>query len=240
MMRIALLFALLLLSVEVFAQKVIVRKRTVDGQVQTEEQMTETPPDDRQEKLALKFNIASMAIGEFALSLEYLVSDWLTIEGGAGMLTSNYLSDAIFDNPFGFNNVFGDVLYCEYCDYEYENAVSTFLRVKFFPNQDALDDGVYLALTYNNRPYSGIASVPDGLETIPWKYTSNDFGVVYGRQWDLGTSIMMEAFYGGGIRFSDIIAPYEIYDIPNNRIDSYPQEETSIFFMLGFQLGYLF
>ncbi len=240
MMRIALLFALLLLSVEVFAQKVIVRKRTVDGQVQTEEQMTETPPDYRQENLVLKFNIASMAIGEYGLSLEYLVNDWLTIEGGAGLLTNNYLSTAFFDNPFGFNNVFGDALYCEFCDYEYQNAVSTFLRVKFFPNEDALDDGVYFALTYNNRPYSGIASVPDGLETIPWKYTSNDFGVVYGRQWDLGTSIMMEAFYGGGIRFSDIIAPYEIYDIPNNRIDSYPQEETSIFFMLGFQLGYLF
>lgn len=235
-----LLLALLLLGVDVFAQKVIVRKRSVDGQVQTEETMTEAPIDSRQENWALKFNVTSMAIGEFGLSVEYLVNDWLTIEGGAGLLTNNYLSDAIFDNPFGFNNVFSDALYCEFCDYEYENAVSTFLRVKFFPNEDALDDGVYLALTYNNRPYSGMASVPDGVGSIPWKYTSNDFGAVFGRQYDVGAHMMMEYFFGAGIRFSDNIAPYEIYNFPYNQINSYPQEETSIFFVLGFQLGYLF
>lgn len=118
--------------------------------------------------------------------------------------------------------------------------MSTFLRVKFFPDEDGLDEGGYFAITNNNRPYNGSACSLGGSEDVDWKNTNNDIGVIYGIQWDLGASMLLEAFYGGGIRFSDIIAPYEIYDIPNNRIDSYPQEETSIFFMLGFQLGYLF
>lgn len=235
-----LLLALLLLGVDVFAQKVIVRKRSVNGQVQTEETMTEAPTDSRHENWALKFNVTSMAIGEFGLSVEYLVNDWLTIEGGAGLLTKNYLSEAFFDNPFGFNDVFGDAIYCESCEYEYENAVSTFLRVKFFPDEDALDEGGYFALTYSNRPYGGMASVQDGLGSIPWKSNSNDFGAVFGRQYDLGTHMMMEYFLGAGIRFSDVIAPYAIYDFPYNHISSSQEEETSGYLVAGFQLGYLF
>lgn len=239
MMRIGLLFALLLLSVEVFAQKVIVRKRTVDGQVQTEEQIAETSVY-QQDKWALKLSIASMAIGDYGLSVEYLVTDWLTIEGGAGLLSKNYISEAFFDNPYGFNNIFAAGSYCEACEYQYDRAVSTFLRVKFFPDEDGLDEGEYWAITYNNRPYNGSASTLGGSEDVDWKNTNNDIGVIYGKQWDLGASMMLEAFYGGGIRFSSIIAPYTFYDNTNNQSRTYSVEDTSFFIVLGFQLGYFF
>lgn len=233
MKKCLLLLIFLGLGSQLSAQKVIVKKRKA-GDPKVENEYLDTTPSYIPNN-AVKFNLFTMFIGEFPVSYERKVTDWFSAEAGVGLLTKNYISDWIFEEPFGLA---GDDLNTCSCDYEGKSTASLFLKAKFFPDEEVFD-GSYYSLSLNYRPYTGDVAVDGG--TMEWNYHATDLGFNFGGQYDHGNRLLSEFYIGAAIRFVEIDYPLELYDsnIDEYYFESASASESSFWINFGYQLGFL-
>ncbi len=198
-MKTSLFVLILCFSAQLFAQRIIVSKS------QTQEKEIIPSSKRESERIALKWNLATMLIGDFHLSLEYAIKDWLTLEAGMGMLTGNYISENVYNHPLAQTYWFKDspiIMNCNDCNYQNNLGLSWSAKAKAFPSQDFYD-GFYLALAANGRPYSGNV-VSDG-QRLPWRNHMFTLGLNMGLQYDSGHHLLYEGYVGAAYGIADVL-----------------------------------
>lgn len=126
--------------------------------------------------------------GEFQLSYQYEVYDWMIVEGGTGFTWVNLFADAFTDN-----------FYDEHFDIRYNPAFMG--GVKLFPGGNAFDDGGFFGVQANYRQFTKLVDLEEGLTGKTTRYTNDkiyvDFGASIGGQYLTGIDGLVLEYYVG-------------------------------------------
>ena len=244
MRYILLLITIFLFQSVSYGQRVIVKKK--QGSTAQSESTQTNKKAEEQGRLAIKYNLTSMFLGEFPISAEYAVKDWFTTEVGVGALHANYLGNLI-GGPFfvlgqggdPFDNSFGE---CFYCERTFSLSTSFLARARFFLGDDYFDGG-YIGLGLNYRPYKGTQiNTENPLNEVEWYSKVTELDLMFGAQYDTGNRILFEYYIGFGVLFKNMLVPTEIYDDNTFEfvgVNTVEQNGTSAAIRFGFLIGFL-
>ncbi|GEM_PF-1828410 len=239
-----LLISIFLFQSATYGQKVIVKKKSATPQ--STESVKSKQETYSQGRLAIKYNITSMFLGEFPISAEYAVKDWFTTEVGVGLLHANYLGNLIGGpffiigtGDFPFDNSIGE---CFYCERTYLLSTSFLARTRFFLGDDYFDGG-FIGLGLNYRPYKGTQiNTENPLNEVEWYSKVTELDLMFGAQYDTGNKILFEYYWGFGVLFKNMLVPTEIYDDNTFEfvgVQPIQEKGTSLSLRFGFLIGFL-
>lgn len=227
MNKITFLFLLCMISLNVDAQRVVVKRGASTS--------SSTARSSSSKKLAIGTDIGSYIIGYFPLSVEYCLADWFTVEGNVGLVTKNYIKGSTVFSDFG-NYYTGDA----------GTGFGFGATARFFYSEEAFDDGYYLGLTFRRLGYKSTFSEdyfePSGQNAIivsgERTLSFMEFGIVWGKEWLPEDYIMLDSYYGFGFvnQKQYVTTNSQAY---NDEFDGTNARELPLSFIFGFKLSFL-
>ena len=237
-----------IVSVEVSAQAVIVRKRDLNstGSSMTNSSVRISPSSANASmnglfysrySHAFKFNAASLITGELPVAYEHKTSDYLTVEGGVGVTTYNLIEDLIRGYSLRTDGETVSGL-----------SYSALFNMKFFPEGNAFKDGYYMALNFNFRNYAQNFSPSSNLAadtTMNESFSWSDLGLTMGYHSRPSEKIMFDWYIGAGLRQKNRAISTSTSGVDSNGllIWTYALEESSNIspaILGGLKIGLLF
>lgn len=211
-------------------EKKVIRKRIEIGQNANENQRSSNS-GDYYGKYAVTIEPTKLISGEFPVTLQYALTDWLVLEGGAGLTWRNYFMDLLeefsFDQPV---------------DVESTTDVnpSFLIGAKFFPELDVFNDEYYLGIQYAYRKYSSSFDFEDA-QYVGGK-TYQDISLLYGAHYSTGVDwIYFDSYVGVGIRLVDEYGLSEQFN-PNTlgyAYQPYEESRSTLGFVMGIKAGFI-
>lgn len=184
------------LSTEAQAQTVIVRKRDINVNEPTVSVGRISPVNGSiyytRYIHALKVNPSALIAGDVPVSYERKMSDYFSLEAGAGLTTFNYTEDVLRGFRIREN---GETISLP--------SYSMNFNAKFFPDGNAFKDGYYIAFNlgyrdYNQKFYTTSSAAMD--TTFNEGFNWSDLGFTMGYQSRPSERMIFDWYIGAGIR----------------------------------------
>ncbi len=227
------------------AQTVVVKKRQVSSQGLTERSTTKKRSRHVPEH-AITYNFSAFLLGDLPLGYSYRPSDFITIEAGLGITNNNFVDEL---NTFLFSN---SSFYSEASHTPISGSAHAGL--KFFPEGDAFNDGMYIGAQLTRRNYR--KGFINGDSTVAASKLFMDLGLTIGYQLRPSNHIMVDWYIGlanRSIRWDRVeslllwdpasgqnITTTSINPASDKRLEGQPDRYTTIGLLMGLKVGYFF
>ena len=234
------------------AQTVVVTKRQVSSQGLTERSTTKKRSRHVPEH-AITYNFSAFLLGDLPLGYSYRPSDFMTIEAGLGITSNNFVdelntslfynSSSLFDNSSFYSGASQTPI-----------SGSAHAGLKFFPEGDAFNDGMYLGAQLTRRNYR--KGFTDGDSTVTASKLFLDLGLTLGYQLRPSDHIMVDWYIGlanRSIRWDRVeslllwdpasnqnITTTSINPVSDKWLEGQPDSYTTIGLLMGLKVGYFF
>lgn len=227
------------------AQTVVVTKRHINDQSLT----TQQPTKKRSRHVpqhAITYNFSAFLLGDLALGYHYRPTDFITIEAGLGITSNNFVDElytAIFPQG-GFYTLANQTIM----------GGSAHAGLKFFPNGNAFNDGMYIGAHLKRRNYRKSYIQDSSAVNAAKRFT--DLGLTLGYQLRPTDHIMVDWYIGLAQRFIrwDRVQQLVLWDPVSNRNitttlinplnndfhEDQPMSYETIGLLMGLKVGYFF
>ena len=215
-----------------------IKKRTItvktyDGETES----TEEGPRPEFLVAAVKVNPLLIAIGDYPVSVEYSPVDALALEFGLGVTFKNFME--------------GEHQMAE-SDVRYTPGYSMMVNFKWFPNEDAFDDGGYYSLQYSRRVYNREYVFNPSGKVYEEQDIKETYSFIYGWQFFFNNRFFLEGYIGFGLEKvkgtgiteaydqSGKLVGYSSYTYSSREDDDFIGVFSGYSFPFGIKLGYMF